>query len=164
MHNGHSWRGPDLDGTVTRFSPPWYGPLPRKICGASPSAVASDRRLQPTVNSWPLRPTPIPSDKPLSCKSPNQRPGLSPTPLGTACWSKTSHGRTNATTPNRNPVADQRTIERIIATANEVEAPRVLRGGQRQDCDNLIRVANRSQRQQDWDGSAIRFRTVAPAK
>ena len=74
------------------------------------------------------------------------------------------HGCTNATTPNRNPVADQRTIERIIATANEVEAPRVLRGGQRQDCDNLIRVANRSQRQQDWDGSAIRFRTVAPAK
>jgi len=40
----------------------------------------------------------------------------------------------------------------------------VLRGGQRQDCDNLIRVANRSQRQQDWDGTAIGFRTVAPAK
>ena len=42
MHNGHSWRGTDLDGTVTRFSPPWYGPLPRKICGAC--AVGSGER------------------------------------------------------------------------------------------------------------------------
>ena len=39
---GTVWRGPDLDGTVTRFSPPWYGPLPRKICGAC--AIGSGER------------------------------------------------------------------------------------------------------------------------
>jgi len=26
MHNGHSWHGPDLDGTVNRFSPPMVWP------------------------------------------------------------------------------------------------------------------------------------------
>jgi len=50
-----------------------------------------------------------------------------------------------ASASTRNPVANNLSIDEIIATANTVVDRRVIRGGSHQDYDNLMRVANRSQ-------------------